>query len=380
VKRLALAAGLIAALICTAPASAAFTPPELFVRQQAWDTHEDTGPWIPLASAPAFDYLGGYQIGYRLQDSGLEHGFQRVAIAIAAVPDGQPSQPYNEAPYCVGRAGTPGEIVDAGPELQFEGSGVYTVRVSVGADLDCTTAGQSSTGSFSVASPVAALLVGTPVRFRAQPPSDDTFVGVRGTPDPPGGAADVRCALDGSTLPDGSVTGADVVPKDLSYARQQVTEESFTRPGSWTCAARGVGYGIDAEFSQAMFGTPWSAPITFDVLSDFRRGSAAVAGRRSRRPRFAIGAEWPAEAAGGKAKLVVYRACTHKKVASGSAVFGAAKTRIAVKRPRRAGFYLGVLSFSGTHFLRKSTDPLGLLLAATRRKLGFVSPSSFPQC
>ncbi len=378
-KRLALPGGLLAALMLSAPAAAAFTPPELFVRQQAWDTHEDTGPWIPLASAPVFDFLGGYEIGYRLQDSGEPNQFQRVALTVVAVPDGQPTQPYNDTPYCVGRAGTAGDIVAAGAELQFEGSGAYSVRVSVGADLDCTTAGQSSTGAFSVQSPVAPLLVGTPVRFRAQP-TDATFVGVRGAPGPSGGSADVRCALDGMTEPDGSVTGTDVVPDDLSYARQQVTEEAFTRPGAWTCVARGVGYGVDAEFNQAMYGTPWSAPITFDVLSDFRRGTAAIAGRRSRKPRFGITAEWPAEAVGGNAKLALYRACTRRKIATGTATFGAAKTRIALKRPRRPGFYLGVLSFGGTHFVRQSTDPLPLLLAATRKKIGFVSPRSFPQC
>lgn len=378
-KRLALAVWLLA-LVLAAPAAAAFTPPELFVRQQMWDTHEDTGPWLPLASAPAFDFLGGYEIGYRLQDSGAANQFQRVALSVVAVPDGQPTQPYNAAPYCVGRAGTAGEIVPASAELQFEGSGVYTVRVSVGSGLDCDTAGQSSTGSFSVGSPVAALLVGAPVRFRAEPASDPTLVGVRGTPDPPGGAADVRCALDGTTLPDGSVTGADVVPKDLSYARQQVTEEGFTRPGSWTCVARGVGYGLDFEYGQAMYGTPWSAPITFDVLSDFRRATAAVGSRRSRTPRYSVGAEWPAEAAGGSAKLTLYRACTRRVVASGSARFGAVRARIAVKRPRRPGFYAGVLAFGGTHFLRKSTDPAPLLLAATRRKIGFVPARSFPQC
>ena len=67
--RLAVAVGLILGLALAAPA-AAFTPPELFVRQQRWDTHEETGPWLPLASAPTFGWVGGYEIGYRLQASG----------------------------------------------------------------------------------------------------------------------------------------------------------------------------------------------------------------------------------------------------------------------------------------------------------------------
>src|SRR5258705_1873032 len=99
---------------------------------QAWDTHEPASDWIPLARAPALDYLGGYQIGYRLQDSDQPNEFQRVALTIAGVPDGVATQPYNAEPFCVGRAGKAGDIVEAAPELQFEGDGAYTVKVSVG--------------------------------------------------------------------------------------------------------------------------------------------------------------------------------------------------------------------------------------------------------
>ena len=62
-KRLCLLAVLAGLLLTAPPAAAAFTAPELFVRQQTWDTHEDTGPWLPLASAPAINFLGGYEIG-----------------------------------------------------------------------------------------------------------------------------------------------------------------------------------------------------------------------------------------------------------------------------------------------------------------------------
>ena len=79
-------------LLLASPAQAA--PPELFVRQQRWDTHEETGPWLPLVSAPVFGYLGGYEVGYRLQAS----GFQRVALTVAGVPDGAPTQPGAATP------------------------------------------------------------------------------------------------------------------------------------------------------------------------------------------------------------------------------------------------------------------------------------------
>jgi hypothetical protein len=37
---------------------------------QRCDTHEPASGWIPLAVAPVLNYVGGYEIGYRLQASG----------------------------------------------------------------------------------------------------------------------------------------------------------------------------------------------------------------------------------------------------------------------------------------------------------------------
>ena len=77
---LAAVAGVLASLLLATAPAAAFTPPELFVRQQRWDTHEDTGPWLPLATAPAVNFLGGYEIGYRLQESPDQYERQNVAL------------------------------------------------------------------------------------------------------------------------------------------------------------------------------------------------------------------------------------------------------------------------------------------------------------
>jgi hypothetical protein len=104
------------------------------VRLQSRDTHEPVGDSIPLASAPALDYLAGYDIGYRLPASGQANQFQRVALSIAAAPDGQPSQPYNAEPV--------------------------TTRV-------------------------APDVVGDLVRFRLEPLAGNPFVGIR-APAPPG--------------------------------------------------------------------------------------------------------------------------------------------------------------------------------------------------
>jgi hypothetical protein len=93
VKRLCVLAVLAGLLVTAPPAAAAFTAPELFVRQQRWDTHEDTGPWLPLASAPAINFLGGYEIGVWLQNSGEPNNLQRVALQVTGAPDGTPTQP-----------------------------------------------------------------------------------------------------------------------------------------------------------------------------------------------------------------------------------------------------------------------------------------------
>jgi hypothetical protein len=388
VKRLrvlAAVSGVLASVACAGPASA-FSPPELFVRMQPWDTHEPVSDWIPLASSPVLNYLGGYQVGYRLQASGQAHEFQRVAMTIARVPDGSPSQPFASPPYCVGRAGTAGEIVDAAAELQFEGDGAYTVTVSVGGGSEGSTdclSGPSTTASFSVDVHVAPELVGRPVNFRAVPPPTDAFAGVRAAA-PPGGQADNRCALDAAVQPDGSVSGPAVVPEADGSSHATIPESTFTRPGVWTCVARGTAEGRDENFDTATFGTPWSAPIAVEVRSDFRRRAGSIARGRSRRPRFTFKAEWAALAAGGRARVTLYRlaGCRGtdfklRKLKTYRGRFGPKRVRVRVRRPR-AGFYIGRFAFSGTHFLRASVDPIPMLLVANRRRMGFAS--TFPRC
>jgi hypothetical protein len=383
---LAPVAGLLASIALAAPASA-FSPPELFVRLQPWDTHEAASDWIPLASAPALDYLGGYDIGYRLQVSGEPHEFQRVALTINGVPDRQPTQPSNPGPFCVGRAGTAGDIVEAGPELQFEGDGVYTITVSLGGaapDPSACLSGPSTTASFTVTTHVAPLVVGDLVRFRLNPLAGQPFRGVRG-PDPPGGQSEVRCALNGTAQPDGSVAGSVIVPGPAD-STHELSESAFPRPGAWSCVARGTAEGRDDNLDTAVFATPWSAPVGVEVLSDFRRLPARISSFRSRHPRMNIRAEWPAEASGGRAAIALSRVkgCKGKrlklrKIATYRAVFGAKRARIKLRRPR-AGFYLARFSFSGSHFLRAAVDPVPMQLVVQRRRLEFAAPQAFPSC
>jgi hypothetical protein len=271
-----------------------------------------------------------------------------------------------------------GTIVAAGPELQFEGDGTYTVKVSVGPGSGDCLAGPSTTGAFGVDVHVAPVLSGTPVRFRATPVS--AFSGVQAAA-PPGGEADVRCALNGAIQPDGSVAGAVVVP-DPAFAHPSVAESVFPRPGPWTCVARGLAEGRDDNFDTASFGTPWSAPLSFDVRSDFRRRTGTLARGRSKKPRFSFTAEWPAEASGGRATLTVYRysRCKLRKVAAYRGRFDARRLRVTIRRPPARRFYIGRVAFAGTRFLRASTDPNPVLLQVDRGRLEFVAPSAFPLC
>jgi hypothetical protein len=380
--------GICASLVLASPAGAAFTAPELFVRLQRADiSHEPASDWMALAAVPGLDYIGGFQIGYRLQPTGVNGNFQAAALAITGVPDGQPTQPSNTPPYCVGKNGTAGTITPVGAEIQFEGDGTYSFSVSLGdtTGTGCVGGPATTAASFTVDVHVAPQLVGEPFAFRAKPLPGNPFEGIR-TADPPGGFGDNSCALDATVAPDGSVTGRRVVPDDPDPPRQTV--KTFPEPGDWACVSRGVVEGVNDSFERTFFATPWSAPLHFDVHSDFRRVQTTVIGPRKTRPTFDVKAEFPAASAGGKAtlKLVRFVRCRRsgplfKKVANSTGAFDAkGHGKFRVRRPRKAppGYYAATLSFGGTRFVRAGTDPNLMLLAATKRAIRFVNPRDYP--
>ena len=49
--------------------------------------------------------------------------------------------------------------------------------------------------------------------------------------------------------------------------------------------------------------------------------------------------------------------------------FDGRRARVAIKRPRQPGYYVGRFAFGGTRFLRASTDPVPMFLSAGRRSL-----------
>jgi hypothetical protein len=374
----ALAAAVLALALLPASASAAFSPPELFIKLQPWTSHEAVSDWIPLASAPTVDYLGGYQIGYRLQPSDAEYGRQLVAMTINATPDGTVTQPHAAPPYCSTQAGAAGTIVDVAPEMQFDGVGTYTITVAIGPDGgdedDCLT-GPSTTASFTVASGATPRVVGTPFSFRSKPARDNPGVEAD---DPPGGYANVACALGDVGTPTGLVVPAD----DDDGPAQRVPEDAFTRPGRWSCFARGVAETQNDAFDTVYAPTPWSVPLPVDVRSDFQRRSGRVAHSRARRPTFTFKARWPAESAGGRARLKLYRfaGCAYKKAGTFRGRFTAGGLKLRIRRPRIADFYVGVLRFGGTRLIHKSDDPRLVDLVVKKRRFGFVDPRAIPRC
>jgi hypothetical protein len=124
------------------------------------------------------------------------------------------------------------------------------------------------------------------------------------------------------------------------------------------------------DFSRTFLGTPWSAPLRVDVLSDFQRKTSAINRPGSSRPTFEVTAQFAAASAGGRATLKLQRFARCKRTATCSrssrryrSTFdptGIAKFRF--KRP--AGRLLrAMVTFGGTHFVRPGPDPFFIPLA-----------------
>ena len=205
-------------------------------------------------------------------------------------------------------------------------------------------------------------------------------------PAPPGGQADVRCALDATVQPDGSVTGRARAPGSDDL-HPEVPELVFPRPGAWTCVARGAAEGQDDARDIVVFGTPWSPPLAVEVRSDFRRRTGAIARARSRRPRFRFRAEWPAEARGGRGTVTLYRVqgLPRRPRPAAPGVVG----RRALRRPADAAaaapaarprLLRRALHVLGHALLRAGDDPDPMRLQVRRNRLEYVPPLEFPSC
>jgi hypothetical protein len=363
---------------------------------------------MPLSAMPSLNWIGGYEIGYAIQEAGTAHEIQHVALAVTGVPHPPPIQPYNHTPSCASVIGAVGDIVAVPVALQFEGSGLYTVSVSVGpssgSSSDCLTPGPataSATGSFTGGAAVVPAVVGTPMAFRAKPLTSTAFVGVRAA-DPPGGTAETRCARNATINADGSVTGSLLAPAsadDNDGGTGALPEAQFTRPGAWTCVARGGVDGVDSAFSTLHFATPWSAPLHLDVRADFERVLGKIITKRhARHPRIRFTAQFPDAAAGGAMtfklrQAVGCRSLGHRRYAyrfgstqTAKARFDAKGATVTLKAPHTKTFsadrfFIGTLSFGGTRFITKSVDPNPSLIEVTSAGgFQFGNPNAAPQC
>ena len=144
----------------------------------------------------------------------------------------------------------------------------------------------------------------------------------------------------------------------------------------------GVAEGHDDNFETVNFGTPWSAPLTVLVRTDFRRKLGELKRLRAKRPRFTFTAEFPDAAAGGAVRVTIFRAntCKLRKVGTYRGRFGPKRARFTMRRPRRPGLYLGRFSFGGTSLLNASTDPNPIRLLARSNRMEFAPASAFPRC
>ena len=281
--------------------------------------------------------------------------------------------------------GTPGTIDPVGSEVQFQGNGTYTVKVSLGAGsggaTDCLS-GPSTTGSFTVAVRVAPKLVGDAARLPRRPP--------RGRP--------VRRSA-AARRPAGRRPGARATRRSSRTGRSperriidgDISRSNFPEPGAWTCVARGFAEGQDESFDTARFGTPWSAPLPFVVHSDFRRARGVLARRRSKRPRLTFIAEFPSAATGGAATFKPCggssagrdtASCRRSSRPGAAASTPAAGSRSSTRRPRKPGYFLGHLTFAaGSSLYRAGTHLLPVLLWVDELgRFDWASPTAFPSC
>ena len=253
-------------------------------------THAPASDWIPLASAPVFNYIGGYQIGYRLQQTGANGNFQTRRCGSRACPTACPPSRRTRRRTASGatatRATSPPrrrDSVRGQRDLQRSPSRSGPSPPGNGC---VARPGRRTTGSFSVDAHVAPQLIGRPFAFRARPLPGDAFVGIR--------AARSARRLRRQQLRAGRHRRTrrlrDRTQRscrtDDDPPRQR--DEHVPGAGDWTCVGRGVVEGQNDSSERTLFGTPWSAPLRFDVLSDFQRKKAAIVHPRSTRPTFEV--------------------------------------------------------------------------------------------
>lgn len=287
-------AAAVGACLVIPSAAAALTAPEVFYAEGDVSSYEGNVPqslWRPVSGADATTLSP--TIGVRLQDSqssGTSHAFKIEALA---VPDGRPSQdPFYWGGGCIFASGAIGQIGQL-QQLQYEGPGAYTIRVTAFTDAEvssthCASGGVAQTVSFRIDGrpklrfTAPTLLAGGPARD-----SHGHLIGLAETLPPLAASQQTVCALDARIAADGTVSGSRSF-RDGSGAPAQ---DMFPAPGNWTCVARafaGVGHPPPGD-SNPTRATAWSVPVSALFRADVSLESLRIADGR-----------WPGFALAGK--------------------------------------------------------------------------------
>jgi hypothetical protein len=381
--------GGIAAVLVIPDAAVALNPPEVFYAEGDVSSYEGNVPqslWQPLAGAAVVTLSP--TIGVRLQDSqssGTAHAFKIEALS---VPDGRPSQdPFYWGGGCIFAIGEIGQIGEL-QQLQYEGPGAYTIRVTAFTDPDsssthCASGGVAQTVSFTIDGrptlrfSAPELLAGGPGRD-----SHGNEIGLIETLPPLASSQETACALDARIAADGSVSGS----RRFDLGESGISQASFPAPGNWTCVARafaGVRNPPPGD-SNPLRATAWSTPVSALFRTDVSMLSLRIADASP--PRFALAGKLNRAAAGGVLRLRLTRgrgcprAVANEVVRSRVRADGSFRLnmRLAVRPSHRGkldiALWRGEVSYAGNRLVR--SDPhFGELFMG--RSIGFVPGIGF---
>jgi hypothetical protein len=350
------------------PATAgALSAPEVFYTEGDISSYEGNPPqslWQPLPAADVATLSP--TIGVRLQDSqssGSSHTFKIEALS---VPDGRPSQdPSYWGGGCIFASGQVGQIGEL-QQLQYEGPGAYTIRVTAfnesdGVSTHCASGGVAQTVSFRIDGRPT-LRFSAPTLLAGGPNLDSRGheIGLIETLPPLASSQQTVCALDGRIATDGSVSGR----RSFEGETGATSERLFPAPGSWTCVARafaGVSNPPPGD-SNPTRATAWSAPVTAFFRTDISLVSLRIADAKP--PSFALAGKVNAAAAGGVLTLRLTRArgcpraVTNEVVRSRVRADGSFRLtmRLEVGTSRRGkldlALWRGAVSFAGNRIVR----------------------------
>jgi len=377
------AAGIAAGV--TFPATAgALSAPEVFYAEGDVSSYEGNVPqslWHPLAGADAATLSP--TIGVRLQDSqstGTAHPFKIEALS---VPDGRPSQdPFYWGGGCIFASGPIGQIGEL-QQLQYEGPGTYTIRVTAFNESDisathCASGGVAQVVSFRIDGrptlrfSAPTLLAGGPAR---DPHGQE--IGLIETLPPLASSQQTVCALDGRVAADGSVSGS----RSFADPAGGTSQDLFPAPGKWTCVARafaGVSHPPPGD-SDPTRATAWSAPASAFFRTDVSLVSLRIADASS--PHFALAGKVNRAAAGGVLTLHITRTRGCPRAVANEVARARVrrdgsfrlKMRLAVRRSRRGKLDLALwratVSYSGNPLVRPDARFGELFMG---RSVGFV--------